>query len=315
MSSEQSLRFPSIDGLRAFEATARLGSLERAAEALCISASAVSKRISTLEELLGVSLLLRSAKPLALTAAGKEYLPQLRAALDLLAAIPLHQRAVQKVERLRVAAPPTFARQILVPALPGFTAAHPEIELELLLSTPFLDEAAPEAEVEIGNSLTNVGGGEGQLLMLDQVTPMASPALLERLKQQGTPLREPADLRHAPLLRTPIEPWTPWLRAAGLDWPEPSHGTRFVDLGLTLEAAACGQGIALGRPSLAAAWLASGTLLRPLTLSVPAQTPYVLHLHAAESEGARAFADWLAGYCSAAERAGGGASAGSPRVP
>ncbi len=300
MSSEQFLRFPSIDGLRAFEAAARLGSLERAADALCISASAVSKRISTLEELLGVSLLLRSAKPLALTAAGKEYLPQLRAALDLLAAIPLHQRAVQKVERLRIAAPPTFARQILVPALPGFTAAHPEIELELLLSTPFLDEAAPEAEVEIGNSLSNnAGGSEGQVLMLDQVTPMVSPALLERLQQQGTPLREPADLRHAPLLRTPIEPWTPWLRAAGLDWPEPSHGTRFVDLGLTLEAAACGQGVALGRPSLAAAWLKSGALLRLFELSVPAQTPYVLHLHAAESEGARAFAAWLAACCSA----------------
>lgn len=300
MSSEQFLRFPSIDGLRAFEAAARLGSLERAADALCISASAVSKRISTLEELLGVSLLLRSAKPLALTAAGKEYLPQLRAALDLLAAIPLHQRAVQKVERLRIAAPPTFARQILVPALPAFTAAHPEIELELLLSTPFLDEAAPEAEVEIGNSMTNnAGGSEGQVLMLDQVTPMVSPALLERLQQQGTPLREPADLRHAPLLRTPIEPWTPWLRAAGLDWPEPSHGTRFVDLGLTLEAAACGQGVALGRPSLAAAWLKSGALLRLFELSVPAQTPYVLHLHAAESEGARAFAAWLAACCSA----------------
>jgi DNA-binding transcriptional LysR family regulator len=296
MSSEQFLRFPSIDGLRAFEAAARLGSRERAAVARCISASAVSKRISTLEELLGVSLLLRSAKPLALTAAGKEYLPQLRAALDLLAAIPLHQRAVQKVERLRIAAPPTFARQILVPALPGFTAAHPEVELELLLSTPFLDEAAPEAEVEIGNSLINAGGSEGRVLMLDQVTPMVSPALLARLKQQGTPLRDPADLRHAPLLRTPIEPWTPWLRAAGLDWPEPSHGTRFVDLGLTLEAAACGQGVALGRPSLASAWLNTGSLVRPLALCVPAQTPYALHVHG-DSAAAKAFALWISTHC------------------
>lgn len=294
MSSEQFLRFPSIDGLRAFEAAARLGSLERAAEQLCISASAVSKRISTLEELLGVSLLLRSTKPLTLTAAGKEYLPQLRAALELLAAIPLHQRAVQKVERLRIAAPPTFARQILVPALPGFTAMHPEVELELLLSTPFLDEAAPEAEVEIGNS----AGAEGLVLMLDQVTPMASPALLERLKNEGKPLREPADLRHAPLLRTPIEPWTPWLRTAGLDWPEPSHGTRFVDLGLTLEAAACGQGVALGRPSLAAAWLKSGALLRLFELSVPAQAPYVLRVHG-DGAGAKAFASWLAAHCAA----------------
>lgn len=298
----QALRFPSIEGLRAFEAAARLGSLERAAEALCITASAVSKRISTLEELLGAALLSRSAaKPLALTAAGKEYLPQVRQVLDAMAAIPLHRRALQRgVERLRIAAPPTFARQILVPALPGFTAAHPEIELELLLSTPFLDEAAPEAEVEISNlpsSELASSGAEAQVLMLDEVTPMAAPALLDRLQAAGTPLREPADLRHAPLLRTPIEPWTPWLRAAHLDWPEPGHGTRFVDLGLTLEAAACGQGVALGRPSLAAAWLNSGALRRLFPLSVPAQTAYVLRLHAAQSEAARRFGAWLAARC------------------
>ena len=301
--STEPLRFPSIEGLRAFEAAARLGSLERAAEALCISASAVSKRISTLEELLGAALLARSAaKPLTLTAAGKEYLPQVRQVLDAMAAIPLHRRALQRgIERLRVAAPPTFARQILVPALPAFTEAHPEIELELLLSTPFLDEAAPEAEVEIGNSIGD--GAEAQVLMHDEVTPMAAPALLERLAQAGTPLHEPADLRHAPLLRTPIEPWTPWLRAAGLDWPEPSHGTRFVDLGLTLEAAAHGQGIALGRPSLAAAWLRSGALRRLFELNVPAQTAYVLRVHAAESTGAQAFAAWLCRHCAALDRA------------
>jgi len=71
----------------------------------------------------------------------------------------------------------------------------------------------------------------------------------------------------------------PLLRAAGLDWPEPRHGSRFIDLGPTLEAAACGKGIALGPPSLAAAWLRSDSLVRPFSLTVTAQTPYVLHVH------------------------------------
>ena len=52
------LRLPSIDGLRAFDAASRTGSFERAADELHITASAVSKRISTLEDLLGVILLL-----------------------------------------------------------------------------------------------------------------------------------------------------------------------------------------------------------------------------------------------------------------
>ena len=49
----QDLRFPSIDGLRAFEAASRLGSFERAADELAVTASAVSKRVATLEDLLG----------------------------------------------------------------------------------------------------------------------------------------------------------------------------------------------------------------------------------------------------------------------
>src|SRR5438046_7101688 len=89
--SPADVRFPSIDGLRAFEAAARLGSFERAADELCITAGAIGKRIATLEELVGAPLFTRGAKMLALTATGKEYLAQVGAALTLLAAVPLHR--------------------------------------------------------------------------------------------------------------------------------------------------------------------------------------------------------------------------------
>lgn len=288
MTESPEQRFPSIEALRAFEAAARLGSLERAAEALCISASAVSKRLTALEELLGTPLLMRAGKQLSPSPAGKEYLQQVRGVLVALAAMPLHQRATQRQQRLRITVPPTFARQILVPALPGFSAAHPELELELVLSIPFLEETAPEADVEIRNAELT----EGQVLLMDRVTPMAAPALLAGLPAMTTP----ADLAAAPLLRTPLQPWAPWLRAAGLDWPEPSRGTRFVDLGLTLEAAVCGQGVALARPSLALPYLRSGALVRPFPLSVPADKPYGLLQHS-DSAAAEAFAAWLHAHC------------------
>ncbi|MDH0867956.1 LysR family transcriptional regulator [Mitsuaria sp. GD03876] len=281
------LRLPSIDGLLAFEAAARLGSLERAAEALHVSASAVGKRIATLEERLGQPLLTRH--PLRLTAAGKEYLGQVQTALSLLAAVPLHRRDHQRVTRLGISSPPTFARQVLVPALPGFQAAHPDIELELLLSTPYLDQPAPPADVEIFAGAMPAGG---EVLLDDVVTPMAAPALLARLPA----IHAPADLASAPLLRTPLQPWTPWLRAAGLDWAEPAQGTRFIDLGLTLEAAACGQGVVLGRPSLAATWLRGGTLKRLFDLAVPAALPYGLVRHH-DGDAARAFSRWLVRHC------------------
>jgi LysR family transcriptional regulator, glycine cleavage system transcriptional activator len=290
MAEPGELRFPSIDGLRAFEAAARLGSFERAADELAVTASAVSKRVATVEELIGAPLLVRGAKALALTASGREYLEQVRAALGLLSAMPQHRRQAQRAQKLRVTAPPTFARQILVPELESFSRAHPEIELEVVLSIPFLDVAASEADVEVRNG--DAAAHDGRVLMADRVLPMAAPSLLARLP----PLRTPADLAAAPLVRTPLEPWAPWFRAAGLDWPEPSSGPKLVDLGLALEAAVSGQGVALGRPSLARHWLRTGALQPLFGLSAEPANLYYLLPHAANG-AAPLFADWLAACC------------------
>lgn len=288
-------RFPSIDGLCAFEAAARLGSFERAAEELNITASAVSKRVATVEALLGTSLLVRGGKALTLTAQGKEYLEQVRAALGLLAAVPLHRRAVQRLERLRVCAPPTFARQILVPALASFTRAHPQIELEIVLSVPYLDQAAGDAQLEVRHGDVAAHGGE--VLMNDLVVPLAAPALLA-----GRDLSAgPAALATLPLLRSPLEPWAPLFAAAGLTpRDEPARGPRLVDLGLLLEAAASAQGVAPGRPTLARPWLRTGALVPLFELQAPARTQYYI-AHAAPQGAAAVFADWLRGVCRAAE--------------
>ncbi len=289
------VRMPSLDGLCAFEAAARLGSFERAAQELHITASAVGKRVGTVEELLGTALFTRSGKTLALTATGKEYLPQVRTALDMLAAMPLHRRTVQRVERLRVNAPPTFARQVLVPHLESFTRSWPQVELELTLSIPYLDVTATEADVEV--RMGDAAAHAGTVLMQDVVMPVASHALLDKVP----PLRAPADLRHAPLLCTPLEPWSPWLRAAGLDWPEPSQGPKLLDLGLLIEAAVSGQGVALARPSLARHWLDSGTLLRLFPITATPVHQYHVLAHA-PTPAAEAFVGWLRALCERTQR-------------
>lgn len=290
------LRLPSLDALRAFETAARLGTFERAAEALSISASAVGKRITALEDLLGLALFQRGAKSLTLSAGGKEYLAQVSSALGLLAAVPQHQRPVQQRQRLRLNTPPTFARQILVAALPRFTLAHPEVDLEVLLSTPYMDLPAPEAELDVRHGPVTA---DSAVLMHDVLVPLASPGLLA----DAGHLDGPADLARLPLLRTPVEPWAPWFQAAGLDWPEPHQGPRLVDLGMTLEAALCGQGVVLARPSLARQALRAG-LLQPVlgrghTPVAPAASAYQLMPHA-DSPLTHAAAAWLRSACEAA---------------
>lgn len=293
----QDLRLPSLDGLLAFEAAARLGTFERAADALCITASAVAKRVATVEQLLGSALFVRTGKALQPTATGKEYLAQVAPILAQLAALPLHQRQVQQLQRLRLCAPPTFARQVLVPALDGFTRLHPAVELEVLLSVPYADSPPPpEADLTVRHGVPD---GQAEVLMHDRLLPLAAPALLDRLG----PLRKPADLAAAPLLRTPIEPWAPWFSAAGLGWPEPTQGPRLLDLGLTLEAAAAGQGVALARPSLARAWLASGALVPLFALSAVPSTQYLAQLAPSASAAAQACLRWLQAVCQAQTQA------------
>jgi LysR family transcriptional regulator, glycine cleavage system transcriptional activator len=287
------VRLPSLDALLAFEAVARAGSFEAAAAELALTASAVAKRVAGLEERLDLPLFLRQTRGLALTPAGHEYLPQVRQALALLQAMPLHQRATPQRERLRVSSTPTFARQLLVPALPGFTAAHPQVELELTLSVPLLAEGDAGADVEIRHGAVPDELTPDQVLLHDRLTPLAAPSLLAA---HGA-LRTPADLLALPLLRTPLQPWAPWLRAAGLaDAPEPDTGPRLVDLGLVLAAALAGQGVALARLSLARHELAEGRLVQPFALTVPAERQYGLVCHRS-SPAASAFAAWLHGHC------------------
>jgi DNA-binding transcriptional LysR family regulator len=187
--SDDALRLPSLDALRAFEAAARLGSYERAAEALHITASAVGKRVATLEEQLGLTLFQRGSKPLQLSASGREYLAAIWPALEQLARVPQHQRGAQRGQRLRLSAPPTLAREVLVPALPAFAEQHPDIELELVLSVPFLDQGGSDADLDVrhGQALRT----DDRPLMQDVLIPLASPALLPdgplRQRRPGPP--------------------------------------------------------------------------------------------------------------------------------
>lgn len=309
MTEWRDLRFPSIDALRAFEAAARLGSFERAADELAVTASAVGKRIGTLEELLGAPLFSRGVRALTLTATGKEYLAQVRTALGLLASVPLHRRSAQRRRRLRLCSPPTFARQVLVPALAGHAQVQPDVELEVVLSTPFLEADGPQADLYVQHGMPGGAALPARTLplMTDVLLPLAAPSLIARC---GGPATHPAQLLGWPLLRTPLEPWASWFAAVGLDGSEPTSGPRLVDLGLVLEAAVCGLGVVLARPSLARQALQAGTL-RPalpappeggLQVAMP-PTQYGIRLASPLPEAAE-LAEWLVGVAQQAAAEG-----------
>jgi LysR family glycine cleavage system transcriptional activator len=100
-----------------------------------------------------------------------------RSALGLLAAMPQHRRAAQRVRRLRVSAPPTFARQVLVPELETFTAGPPGHRAGDRAVDPVPGRQPRRADVEVRTG----DAPAGRLLLDDVVLPMAAPALLARL--------------------------------------------------------------------------------------------------------------------------------------
>ncbi|MCA0242897.1 MAG: LysR family transcriptional regulator [Proteobacteria bacterium] len=282
-------RIPPIQCLMTFEALARLRSATRASEELCVTASAVSHRVRQLEDHLGFKLF---GREFSLTTDGAAYLNQVRAGLALLQHSGGHGTP-QRRARLRLAAPPTFCRQFLMPRLELFRTQCPDVDLVLHVAIPLADVTAEQADLEVRFGPGGYVDCEFRLLQSDRLTPACSPAFVNEFGPFNG-FDSLAELSQTRLIRSPLEPWAPWFRHCGVELPEPS-GSQFNDIGLAYDAAASGFGVMLVRPKLGAAWLDSGRLVPLSEHSVASPHNYYLcHAPGAlERWECAAFADWL----------------------
>ena len=285
-------RLPPVHALSAFEAAARFTSFALAAEELCITPSALSHRIRLLEEFVGERLFIRDSRSVSLTEFGRRYLSVVRTALQALADFPLPHRSANPQRQIKLTVPPTFARCLLVPKLAQFTDRYPDIKIELFLSVPLYDLNVAESDIDIRFGTGKYPSMVARKLFEEAIFAVASP---DYLRQIGG-LDNPAELKKATLLRSILEPWQPWFEAAGLDWPEPVSGLRADDLGLLLELARYGHGVALARRHLAGALLENGELV-PLFDVELANPPHAYYCVYEKSVIERAevalFVDWL----------------------
>ncbi|MBQ1764061.1 MAG: LysR family transcriptional regulator [Aquincola sp.] len=199
-----------LDELQAFVAVAQAGSFTAAAARLGKDGSTVSRRIAALESRLGVRLVERTTRRVALTQSGAAYLARVTTVFDELASATadLSASSEQPHGVLRITAPLSYGRLWLAPLLPRFLQQHPQLRLDVHYSDRLVDVVAEgfDAAVRIGqladSSLVarRLGGIKRSLV--------ASRAYLQR---HGTPQR-PEELRQHRCLQFSSAPAAaPWL--------------------------------------------------------------------------------------------------------
>ncbi|MGG1944767.1 transcriptional regulator GcvA [Trinickia sp. NRRL B-1857] len=286
-------RLPPLGAVRAFEAAARHLNFTQAAAELHVTQAAISHQVRQLEQWLGLRLFERRGHLLTITAHGRDYLAEISVALDRIASATARLKQGSEGP-LRITVLPSFAACWLVPRLGGFREQYPDIELKLTTSTQLWDGLDDRFDVGIRSGLGRWPGLNAQLLATESLSPVCAPSLATGRE----PLREPADLRHAHLLHdVPRGGWRMWCERAGVGDIDVDAGLAFDDAGLVLQAALRGQGVALGRLTLAERDLREGRLIKPFDIAIPNDYSYWLVYPDAKAdrENVAAFRSWVLG--------------------
>ncbi|HLL10678.1 MAG TPA: LysR family transcriptional regulator [Rubrivivax sp.] len=266
-----------VGPLRAFESVARLLSFRGAAEELNLTQPAISRQIRSLEDQVGATLFSRGTRHVELTGAGTTLLRSVEPLLAHLDNTVRHIRSAQRRQPVAVTTFASFASLWLLPRLQGFQALHPESDIRISAHDRLADFDDLEIDLALRYSLQrDVPAGSPELFG-EVLTPVASPALVHRLR-----LQVPADLTQHTLLeeddpsRASAEflSWRHWL---GLKAPKRLEPRGWVYLNFTyqqIQAALAGQGVALARVALVHESLQRGELVEPFGAAGRITSPF-----------------------------------------
>ena len=283
-------KLPPLNALRAFEASARLMSVQQAARELNVTPSAVSQQVRNLERWIGFPLLERGTRALQPTAQGRAYQGALASAFGQIAEATDSLSEGRATKSICITCTPGFTVQWLVPRLQHFQDKHPEIDVRIDASTRMLDLRLEDVALAVRHGNGRYPGLVSEKLLDDDLIPVASPRLLGRNR-----VRKPADLlRHRLLHIETREDWRLWFAAQGIevDWRK---GPLLVDTAIGVQAALAGKGVILVRRSLVTDELQSERLVAPLPQGLAKGTAYYL-VYPPENmadPAVRAFRAWL----------------------
>lgn len=190
------MSLPSLNDLVVFQTIARVKSFRQAALELGVSASALSHTMRHLEEQLGIRLLQRTTRSVALTQAGAILLEQLNPAFEQIAQALDHLNEFRSTPQgsLRLNVPANVAQVFLAPQLSGFLKQYPEIKLEIVCEDGLVDIVAAgfDAGIRFEESLQQ----DMIALALVQKLEFVVVAAPDYLAQRGIPQSPQALVQH-----------------------------------------------------------------------------------------------------------------------
>jgi LysR family glycine cleavage system transcriptional activator len=251
---------PPLNPLRMFEVAARHVSFTRAAAELGVTQAAVSRQVAVLESWMKVKLFERLHSELRLTEAGVRYLARIQGAFDSIDVATRETRRDRARRSLRIRACATFAKHWLIPRLPAFHAAYPEIEINLTTSVAAASFDTPDlhAAIRFGNGRWE--GRTARKVFADSLAPLYNPLLLE----DDRPLCRVEDVLRYPVLQSRYRQsdWLDWASFAGVQLDRRQF-MAYESSSLSYQAAEQGLGIAMGQLRLLEPELALGALVLP----------------------------------------------------
>jgi LysR family glycine cleavage system transcriptional activator len=287
------LRLPPLSALRLFEAAGRHASFKLAAAELHVTPSAVSHGIVSLERWLGIDLFERGPRGLALTEAGRDYLPYVSEALTMIATGTQRLPSKRADRKIVISSAPTFAARVLLPNLSGFRARHPDISVAIDSSHRMVGFPVDGVDLAIRMGRGPWPGLASTRLLGERLVPVCAPRYLATL---GGPDTAP-DLTRATLIHmsSAHEDWAAWSEAVGLAGLDLARGLTVDTMQLGIEAAIAGLGVVMGRRPLFDRELAEAKLVPASDRIVACATAY--WLVGSEAAQARpdiaAFKSWL----------------------
>jgi LysR family transcriptional regulator, glycine cleavage system transcriptional activator len=282
---------PPLNTLQAFEAAARLQSLSRAGEELNVTHAAISGQLKKLEQWTGRRLFERTARGVTLTAAGETFFKTVQPALLAISATSQSLRVRRERKTLSVACIPSIATRWLIPALPRFSALHPDITIEVAYSRAHENFDPERHDVLITHQNTTAEDLSSTLLFSRVNKPVASPRYLEHSNCDER-------LNNATLLHDElISAWEDWFEKAGYRPDGLIHGPVYQDFNLLATAVIAGHGVALCPIEVFRRELSQGDLVVLSNISTLADQGYYLIRDKSSNRSTMAFSNWFSEAC------------------